>query len=208
MKSAKKGILMVISGPSGGGKGTVVKRIREICPEIGVSVSATTRAPREGEENGKAYYFITRSEFEDLLRRGEILEHTVYCENYYGTPKSEVDRVVAAGDDLILEIEVEGALQIKKLYPDAVTVMLVPPSLDELRRRLVGRGSEDAETIEKRLKRAKEEIKLADEYDYITVNENDGVEKCAEAVLEIINAEKRRTHRMKDFINNFCNADN
>lgn len=202
-----KGVLMVISGPSGSGKGTVVKRLREVNPEIGVSVSATTRSPRDGEVDGEAYYFMTHSEFEKKLAGGEILEHTNYCGNYYGTPKSEVDRVLAEGRDLILEIEVEGAAQVKKLYPEAVTVMLVPPSLEELKRRLIGRGSEDAETVKKRLERAMREIKLAHEYDYVVVNETDGVEACAELILKIITAERQRSFRAKDFINDFCKAD-
>ncbi len=203
-----RGILIVISGPSGSGKGTVVKRIKELRGDIGLSVSATTRSPREGEVHGREYYFITHDDFREKLERGEILEHTEYCGNYYGTPRSEVDRVISTGRDLILEIEVEGAAQIKKLYPDAVTVMLIPPTLEELRRRLEGRGSEDSATVEKRLCRAADEIKLAGEYDYVVVNENDGIDRCAEKILEIISAERSRSSRMTETINNFCNADN
>lgn len=203
-----KGILTVISGPSGSGKGTVVKRIKEMREDIGVSVSATTRSPRDGEIDGREYYFITHADFEEKLARGEILEHTVYCGNYYGTPKSEVDRVVSAGKDLILEIEVEGAAQIKKLYPDAVTVMLIPPTLDELRARLEGRGSEDSATVEKRLCRALEEIKLAYEYDFVVVNENGKIDECASKILEIVNAEHSRSSRMTETVNGFCSSDN
>lgn len=203
-----KGILTVISGPSGSGKGTVVKRIKELRQDIGVSVSATTRSPRDGEVDGREYYFITHADFEEKLARGEILEHTVYCGNYYGTPKSEVDRVVSAGNDLILEIEVEGAAQIKKLYPDAVTVMLIPPTLDELRARLEGRGSEDSATVEKRLCRALEEIKLAYEYDFVVVNENGKIDECASKILEIVNAEHSRSSRMTETVNGFCSSDN
>lgn len=203
-----KGLLTVISGPSGSGKGTVVKRIKEMREDIGVSVSATTRSPRDGEIDGREYYFITHADFEEKLARGEILEHTVYCGNYYGTPKSEVDRVISAGNDLILEIEVEGAAQIKKLYPDAVTVMLIPPTLDELRARLEGRGSEDSATVEKRLCRALEEIKLAYEYDFVVVNENGKIDECASKILEIVNAEHSRSSRMTETVNSFCSSHN
>lgn len=203
-----KGILVVISGPSGSGKGTVVKRMKELREDIGVSVSATTRSPREGEVHGREYYFITHADFEEKLAQGEILEHTVYLGNYYGTPKSEVDRVVSAGNDLILEIEVEGAAQIKKLYPDAVTIMLIPPTLDELRARLEGRGSEDRTAVEKRLCRALEEIKLAGEYDFVVVNENGKIDECASKILEIVDAERSRSSRMMETINGFCFSDN
>ena len=127
MNNASKGLLIVISGPAGSGKGTVVKLLREMLPDLGFSVSATTRAPRPGEEDGVQYYFMTRDDFEDALSRGEILEHTVYVGNYYGTPKAEVERVLSSGRDLILEIETDGAMQVKRIYPDAVTVMLIPP---------------------------------------------------------------------------------
>ena len=203
-----KGILVVISGPSGSGKGTVVKRMKELREDIGVSVSATTRSPREGEVHGREYYFITHADFEEKLAQGEILEHTVYLGNYYGTPKSEVDRVVSAGNDLILEIEVEGAAQIKKLYPDAVTIMLIPPTLEELRARLEGRGSEDQAAVEKRLCRALEEIKLAGEYDFVVVNENGKIDECASKILEIVDAERSRSSRMTETINAFCLSDN
>lgn len=202
-----EGILLVISGPSGSGKGTAVAELKTVNPHIGVSVSATTRAPREGEAEGVNYYYISRAEFERKLKDGEILEHTEYCGNLYGTPKSEVDRVRGEGRDLILEIEVEGAAQIKKLYPDAVTVMLVPPSMEELRRRLVGRGSEDAETVEKRIRRAAEEILLAPEYDYVVVNETNKIDECVKDLLDIISAERMKSIRMNDFINNFSKSD-
>lgn len=201
------GLLLVISGPSGSGKGTAVEQLKKVSPNIGVSVSATTRAPREGEADGVNYYYISRAEFEKKLEDGEILEHTEYCGNLYGTPKSEVDRIRGEGRDLILEIEVEGALQIKKLYPDAVTIMLVPPSMEELRRRLTGRGSEDAATVEKRISRAAEEILLAPEYDYVVVNETNKIDECVQALLDVISAEHRKSFRMSDFINNFSKSD-
>ena len=194
MKS--KGSLVVISGPSGSGKGTVVKKLREIMPDVALSVSATTRAPREGEADGREYYFITRDDFEDMVAQGEILEFTSYCGNYYGTPKKEAERITGEGRDLILEIEVDGASQIKRLMPDAVTIMLIPPSLTELESRLRGRGTETEQVIANRLARARDEIGLAENYDYVVVNENDGIEKCAENIRDIIRAERNKSARM------------
>lgn len=191
-----KGTLVVISGPSGSGKGTVVKRLREIMPEVSLSVSATTRAPREGEVDGREYYFITRDDFEDMVADGEILEFTSYCGNYYGTPKKEAERITGEGRDLILEIEVDGASQIKRMVPDSVTIMLIPPSASILEGRLRGRGTETEQVIANRLARAKEEIKLATSYDYVVVNEEGGIDACAEAIREIIRAERSRSARM------------
>lgn len=198
-----KGNLIVISGPSGGGKGTVVKALKDIMPDLGVSVSATTRSPREGEENGREYYFITHAEFEKMLSEGEILEHTTYCGNYYGTPKKEVERITGEGRDIILEIEVDGGSQIKKIFPEAVTLMLIPPSLSVLEARLRGRGTESEEVIQKRLARACEEIEIACDYDYVVVNEDGGVEACAKQIKRIITAEKNRSFRMKETVDNF-----
>ncbi len=191
-----KGTLVVISGPSGSGKGTVVKRLREIMPEVSLSVSATTRAPREGEVDGREYYFITRDDFEDMVADGEILEFTSYCGNYYGTPKKEAERITGEGKDLILEIEVDGASQIKRMVPDSVTIMLIPPTASILESRLRGRGTETEQVIANRLARAKEEIKLATSYDYVVVNEEGGIDACAEAIREIIRAERSRSARM------------
>jgi len=191
-----KGTLVVISGPSGSGKGTVVKRLREIMPEVSLSVSATTRAPREGEADGREYYFITRDDFEDMVAQGEILEFTSYCGNYYGTPKKEAERITGEGKDLILEIEVDGASQIKRLVPDSVTIMLIPPSISILEKRLRGRGTETEQVIANRLARAREEIKLAPTYDYVVVNEDEGIDECAEAIRNIIRAERNKSARM------------
>ena len=191
-----KGTLVVISGPSGSGKGTVVKRLREIMPEVSLSVSATTRAPREGEMDGREYYFITRDDFEDMVAQGEILEFTSYCGNYYGTPKKEAERITGAGKDLILEIEVDGASQIKRLVPDSVTIMLIPPTVTMLEERLRGRGTETEQVIANRLARAREEIKLATSYDYVVVNEDGGVDECAETIRDIIRAERNKSARM------------
>lgn len=203
MKMSSKGSLVVISGPSGGGKGTVVKALKELMPTLGVSVSATTRNPREGEMDGREYYFVSRETFEGMIADGEILEYTTYCENYYGTPKKEAERVMGEGRDLILEIEVEGAAQIKKKFPEAVTVMLIPPSLSELEKRLRGRGTEAEEVICSRLARAKEEILLAYDYDYVVVNGDGDIEGCAREIMNIIQSQRSRAPRMKDVIDNF-----
>ncbi len=200
---SSKGALIVISGPSGGGKGTVVKALMEMMPELGVSVSATTRAPREGEIDGREYYFISRDDFEEMIGDGEVLEYTTYCGNYYGTPKKEAERVTGEGRDLILEIEVDGAAQVKAKFPEAVKIMLIPPSLSELERRLRGRGTETEEVIQSRLARAVEEIALAPTYDYVVVNEAGDIEGCASKLIGIINAEHNRTCRMKEVIDNF-----
>ena len=200
---SSKGSLVVISGPSGGGKGTVVKALKELMPTLGVSVSATTRNPREGEMDGREYYFVSRETFEGMIADGEILEYTTYCENYYGTPKKEAERVMGEGRDLILEIEVEGAAQIKKKFPEAVTIMLIPPSLSELEKRLRGRGTEAEEVICSRLARAKEEILLAYDYDYVVVNGDGDIEGCAREIMNIIQSQRSRAPRMKDVIDNF-----
>ena len=201
----KDGILIVISGPAGSGKGTVVKILREMIPNIGFSVSATTRAPRPGEEDGFHYYFMSRDDFEESLARGEILEHTVYCGNYYGTLKSEANRVLAQGHDLILEIETDGAMQVKRQFPDAVAVMLLPPDGKTLEARLRGRGTETDDVIRTRLAKAKEELILSEKYDYVVVNENDGAEACAAQIAEILRAEHHRPSRMKHVTDPFVN---
>lgn len=200
---SRRGILVIISGPAGSGKGTVVKALREKLPELALSVSATTRQPRPGEEDGVNYYFKTRQCFEDMLRRGEILEHTEYMGNYYGTPASEVNRCLDAGQDMVLEIEVDGAEQVKKLYPDSVAVMLIPPDFATLEARLRGRGTETEEIILRRLDRAHAELDSAPFYDYVVVNGDGAAEECADRIRTIIEAEKNRTGRMEDTIKSF-----
>ena len=150
--------LLVVSGPSGAGKDTVVRRMMEKYPEIEISVSATTRLPREGEKDGVDYYFLSVDALEEKIQRGEMLEYVHYCDRYYGTPKSEVDRRLEVGTTVVLVIEVIGAANIKKMYPDCTLIFIMPPSLEELSRRLHGRGTESEEAIQKRLLRAKEEI--------------------------------------------------
>jgi len=200
-----KGLIFVISGPAGSGKGTVVAALREMMPDIGFSVSATTRSPRPGELDGVNYHYITRERFTEMLEGGEILEHTEYCGNFYGTPKSEAERVIGEGRDIILEIEVEGALQVKRLMPeDTVTVMLIAPDKAELERRLRGRGTETDEVIRTRLARAVTEVSLAEKYDYVVINETGKSEECAERLYSIIKAEHSKYSRMKNTVDAYA----
>ncbi len=199
-----KGLIFVISGPAGSGKGTVVSALRERLPDIGFSVSATTRAPRPGEVDGVNYHYISRERFCELLERGEILEHTEYCGNLYGTLKSEAERIIGEGRDIILEIEVEGALQVKQLMPeDTVTVMLIAPDRAELERRLRGRGTETDEVIAHRLSRAVTEVSLAESYDYVVINETGKSDECAERLSAIVSAEHSRYCRMKPTVDSY-----
>ena len=196
----EKGILLIVSGPSGSGKGTVIGELRKMRENLGFSVSATTRAPRAGEEDGVNYYFLSRDDFEDMLAQGEILEHNVYNGNYYGTLRSEVERVLSVGHDLILEIDINGQRQIKKLFPDCVSVMILPPSMEELSRRLHSRATESEEVIAARLSVAAEEIAQADKYDYILINETGKIEECAARMNAILDTEQYRYCRMAETV--------
>lgn len=176
--------LIVLSGPAGSGKDTVVQYLVEHHPEVEVSISMTTRDKRPGEREGVNYYYISTEEFERRIAAGEALEYTNYCGNYYGTPKSEVDSRIEKGINVILIIEVEGAANIKRLYPDAKLVFVRPPSFEELEKRLRGRKTESEEKIRERLARALEEMEYACDYDYVIIN--DKVEQCAEELYQII----------------------
>ena len=185
-----KGLLLVVSAPSGCGKGTILGEILKD-DSFYYSISATTRAPREGEQDGVNYHFITKEEFEQRIAQGGMLEYAQYCGNYYGTPKKEVEQMREAGRDVILEIEVEGAMKVRALCPDAVFLFIAPPSVEELRRRLNKRGTEAAEVIEERVSQAARELSYADRYDYIIVNGE--LEKAIQDFRTVVRAEKLRT---------------
>lgn len=167
----RKGTLLVLSGPSGSGKGTLVREYVSKNKDVFVSVSATTRSPREGEVHGVNYFFLSRDEFEKMVSENGFLEHAEFCGNCYGTPRAEVEKKLNEGLDVILEIDVQGALQVKANCPDAVLVFTAPPSYEILRQRLIGRGTESMEVIEKRLSAAIEEFKQANKYDYVIIND-------------------------------------
>ncbi len=194
-----KGMLIIISGPSGSGKGTVVKLLDK--SRYSLSISMTTRTPRVGEVDGKDYFFVSKEQFVDLRKNDEFLEHVEFCGNMYGTPKSYVFDQVENGKCVILEIDVFGALQIKELYPDCVLVFILPPNMEELRKRLVGRGTEDTATIERRLRRAFDEVGVVDKYDYVIVN--DVVENCKNAIDAISIAELKKPYRNENIIKLF-----
>ncbi|NLK36469.1 MAG: guanylate kinase [Epulopiscium sp.] len=190
----KEGILVIISGPSGSGKGTVVSELVKTDSFL-LSISATTRSPRAYEKNGEHYYFYTKEEFEYMREHGQLLEWAEFCDNYYGTPRIYVEKQLKQGKNIILEIEVQGALQVKKLYPESILVFLIPPNLEELGRRLINRGTEDKETINKRIHRALEEMEYIPQYDYIVINET--VEKAKKDIETIVAAETMKCSRNK-----------
>ncbi|MBQ4129259.1 MAG: guanylate kinase [Ruminococcus sp.] len=184
-----KGLLIVYTGASGVGKGTVMKRLLESNDNLRLSVSATTRAPRPGETDGVEYHFVTEDRFLEMIDKSELLEHAVYCGNHYGTPEKSVRDMLSSGLDVMLEIEVKGYLQIKKLFPDCVTIFVLPPSLEELERRLKGRGTETDDVVKERLNRAIEEMEYAKYFDYQVIN--DDVERTKDEILDIISKIKK-----------------
>ena len=185
-----KGVLVVVSGLSGAGKGTICKRLLEKYPDYVLSVSVTSRKPREGEEHGREYFFITKEEFEDRINQGKLLEFAQYVGNYYGTPKDWVEEQLNAGKDIVLEIELQGAFQVRKKIPEAVLIFVLPPDMEELKRRLVNRGTETMEEIERRIQRALEEMEFVPEYDYVIINED--VEKSVDMLHNIVRSEKNK----------------
>lgn len=193
-----KGLLLVISAPSGGGKGTILQELFRRDGNLRLSVSATTRGPRPGEEHGKQYFFISREEFEGMIAAGEMLEHAQYVGNYYGTPRGPVEDWRRQGRDVVLEIEVQGGQQVKQLAPDCVSVFILPPSMGVLEKRLRGRGTEPDETVRQRLDTARQEIPCARGYDYIVYN--DRLEDAVDDLRAIIRAEKRKYSRNRDCI--------
>lgn len=194
-----KGVLTVVSGFSGAGKGTVMKRLIQKYDDYALSISVTTRNPREGERDGIEYFFKTKEEVETMIENDEFLEYARYVDNYYGTPRFYVEEMLAKGKNVILEIEIQGAMQIKAKNPETVLVFVTPPSFEELRNRLVGRGTETADVIESRLRRASEEAEGMPSYDYILVN--DQVEDCVDRLHQIILSERARAQRNEEFIN-------
>lgn len=199
----KKGLLIVVSGPSGCGKGTI---LGDVTKEMGISysVSATTRAMREGEADGVNYHYITKERFEQLIEEDKVLEYTTYCGNYYGTLRDEVESRREQGQDVLLEIEVEGAANVRRLCPDAVSVFIAPPSVKELERRLRKRGTETDEVIAERVSQAEREIRCASEYDYIIINGE--LEKAVLDVKSVINAERIFAEDKENIIREVLNS--
>ena len=202
MKEQRNGLLLVVSGPAGVGKGTLDKALMERNNRIKMSVSATTRAPRPGEVEGVHYFFKTEEEFKAMVDRGEFLEYMhVFGSNYYGTPRSFVEQHLANGYDVILEIDVQGAMKVKQAFPDAVLIFITAPSMSEIKSHLIGRGTESMEQVEKRCATAFEEVKMIPRYDYVIVN--DVVDKAVHHMEAILEAERCRVSRSSDLIESF-----
>lgn len=195
---SRSGILFVLSGPSGAGKGTVCGALMQRTPELSLSISATTRAPRAGEEHGVNYFFITRSEFEEKIANNQLLEWAEVYGNYYGTPRDFVEQKLAEGQDVLLEIDIQGAMQVKHHYPTGVFLFLIPPSATELKARILGRGTESEESFRKRFGAARQELQMMREYNYVVVN--DVVESACERIDSIIEAEHLSVKRNLDLL--------
>ncbi|RPF56048.1 guanylate kinase [Aquisalibacillus elongatus] len=190
----EQGILFILSGPSGVGKGTVRKQLFEEDSELQYSISVTTRNPREGEQDGVDYFFKSRDQFEDMIEQNELIEYAEYVGNYYGTPKKYVEDTLKAGKDVFLEIEVQGALKVRDTFPHGVFIFLFPPSLDELKNRIINRGTESEELIRNRLLEAKKEIEMMDAYDYVVVN--DEIDNAVRRIQSIVVSEHCKRERV------------
>ena len=194
----QQGILVVVSGFSGAGKGTLMKELLKRYDNYALSVSATTRQPREGEKDGEDYFFVSREYFQQMIEDGRLVEYAQYVNHYYGTPRDYVEKKMAEGKDVILEIEIQGALKVKKRFPDALLIFVTPPSAGELRRRLVGRGTETIEVIGARLRRAAEEASGMEAYDYLLIN--DEIDACVEQMHQLITLQHSKTCYHLDFL--------
>ncbi|MBQ1962006.1 MAG: guanylate kinase [Clostridia bacterium] len=203
-KTMNKGRLFIISGPSGSGKDTVLGEVLKTYPDLKFSISSITRPMREGEKEGEKYHFISREEFEDMIKNDRLLEHNVFVGNYYGTPREPVEKCIEAGEDIFVEIDVNGAAQIREKAKDALSIFIMPPSMSVLRARLTGRGTETPELIEKRLEAAAKEIARADEYDYIVIN--DVLEDAVADVNAIIRSDRAREERNEGIAQRVLNS--
>ena len=196
-----RGILIIVSGFSGAGKGTVMKKLMSEYDNYALSISATTRSPRPGEQDGREYFFKTVAEFETMIENNQLIEYAKYVGNYYGTPKEYVEKMLDEGKDVILEIEMQGTMKVKEIMPETVLVFITPPTAEDLKKRLEGRGTEDSETIKARLKRASEEVVYMDKYDYLLIN--DKLDECVENLHKIVQMEHSKVSRNINKINFF-----
>lgn len=202
---AEKGILFILSGPSGVGKGTVRERLFERSTELKYSISNTTREMRPGEVDGVDYFFKTKDEFKKLIEQNKLLEYAKYVDNFYGTPKSYVEKTLAEGSDVFLEIEVQGAMQVKQNMPEGVFIFLIPPSLDELKNRILHRGTESKSLVAHRMEKATKEIDMMEEYDFVVVN--DDIEKAVSSIQAIITSEHCKRERVAQQYRNLLEGD-
>ena len=194
-----KGGVFIISGPSGSGKDTILQELFKKCPELEFSISSITRDMREGEVEGEKYNFISRETFEQMIKDDELLEYNVYVGNYYGTPRKPVEKAVSEGKDMFIEVDVNGAASIREKLPEAISIFIMPPSFEELKRRLSGRGTETEELIMLRMASSLGEIKRATEFDYIVVN--DDISKAVDDIITIVSSSKFTLERQKHIIN-------